>query len=375
MKNKIYILQLGMTKNIGGMETYLMTQYRKLDKKDIQYDFINLAEEYTMAFAKEIESDSSKIFSVPTRKHHPLLHYYKMMKILFNNRKKYKFIVLNTCHLYYIFPLFFAKLVGIPNRIIHSHNSQDEIKVSFLRKILIQFNKILMSFSVTDYWACSKLAGKWMFKDKTFKVIHNAIEVSDFVYNKKVRYKIRNELGISNEQFVIGHVGRFSYQKNHDFLINVFNEIYKIFPKTELLLIGDAVNDKSYLNKAKQKVKELGLEENVKFLGMRNDVPKLMQAMDCFVLPSRFEGLPLVGIEAQTAGLPCYFSDTITKEVKITDLVSFVSLKEYPKTWAKKIIKSRDFKRKDISEEIIEAGYDINSEIKKIEKFFINRGI
>ena len=140
-----------------------------------------------------------------------------------------------------------------------------------------------------------------------------------------------------------------------------------------LVLIGDAVDDKSYLNEAKQKVKELSLEENVRFLGMRNDVPEIMQAMDCFILPSRFEGLPLVGVEAQVAGLPCYFSDTITKEVKITNLVNFLSLEENPQIWARKIIKNRDFKRKSDLDEIIKAGYDINTEIRKIEKFYINK--
>lgn len=369
-KNKIYILQLGMTKNIGGMETYLMSQYRKLDKKYIQYDFVNLSKDDKMAFSEEIKNNGSKIYSVPKRKYHPFLHYYEMMKILFHNRKKYKYIVLNTCHLYYIFPLFFAKIIQIPNRIIHSHNSDDEIKISFFRKILININKILMHFSVTDYWACSEIAGKWMFKNRNFRIIHNAINVSDFVYNESIRQKVRTKLGLLKDEFVIGHVGRFSYQKNHDFLIDVFNEVHRRLPESVLILIGDAVEDKSYLNEAKQKVKELNLEENVRFLGIRNDVPDLMQAMDCFLLPSRFEGLPLVGVEAQTSGLLCYFSDVITKEIKITSLANFISLNKSSKFWAKEIIQNKNYERRDISKSVIEAGYDINTEIKKIQRFF-----
>lgn len=369
-KNKVYILQLGMTKNIGGMETYLMSQYRKLDKEYVQYDFVNLSEEDQMAFSEEIEKNGSKIYSVPKRKYHPFLHYYEMMKILFYNRKKYKFIVLNTCHLYYIFPLFFAKFMQIPNRIIHSHNSNDEIKISFFRKILININKMLMHFSVTDYWACSEIAGKWMFRNRNFRVIHNAINVSDFVYNESIRQKVRTQLGLLKDEFVIGHVGRFSYQKNHDFLIDVFNEVHRRLPEAMLLLIGDAVEDKSYLNEVKQKVKELNLEENVRFLGMRNDVPEIMQAMDCFLFPSRFEGLGIVIIEAQTAGLPCYVSSVIPNEVKITNLVDFISLNESPENWAEKIIKNKNYKRKDVSKEIIKAGYDINTEIKKMQKFY-----
>lgn len=372
-KNKVYILQLGMTKNIGGMETYLMSQYRKLDKEYVQYDFVNLSEEYQMAFSEEIEKKGSKIYSVPKRKYHPFLHYYEMMKILFYNRKKYKFIVLNTCHLYYIFPLFFAKLMQIPNRIIHSHNSNDEIKISFFRKILININKILMHFSVTDYWACSDVAGKWMFGNKSFKIIHNAIKVSEFIYNEKIRQKVRHELGISDDKFIVGHVGRFSYQKNHDFLIEIFNKIHEILPDAELLLIGSTVDDETYLNNAKEKVRKLNLEGNVKFLGLRKDVSKLMQAMDCFVLPSRFEGLPLVGIEAQTAGLPCFFSNTITNELAITDLANYISLEENPEIWAKKIIKKKNIVRKNMLEEIRKKGYDIDIEINKLENFYRNR--
>ena len=137
-----------------------------------------------------------------------------------------------------------------------------------------------------------------------------------------------------------------------------------------LLLIGDAVEDKSYLNEVKQKVKELNLEENVRFLGMRNDVPEIMQAMDCFLFPSRFEGLGIVIIEAQTAGLPCYVSIVIPNEVKITNLVDFISLNEFPENWAEKIIKNKNYKRKDISKEIIKAGYDIDTEIKKVQNFY-----
>lgn len=372
-KDKIHVLQIGMTKNIGGMETYLMAQYRNLDKDIIQYDFINLTEEYPIAFEKEIKNNGSKIYSVPTRRINPIMHYYKMVKILFKKRKIYDYIILNTCHLYYIFPLFIAKIIGIPNIIIHSHNSKDEIKIGFFRKIWIKFNKLLMNFSVTDYWACSDVAGKWMFGNKSFKIIHNAIKASEFVYDEKIRQKVRHELGISDDKFIVGHVGKFSYQKNHDFLIEIFNKIHEILPDAELLLIGSTVNDETYLNNAKEKVRKLNLEGNVKFLGLRKDVSKLMQAMDCFVLPSRFEGLPLVGIEAQAAGLPCFFSNTITNELAVTDLANYISLEETPEIWAKKIIKTKSIVRKNMLEEIRKKGYDIDIEINKLENFYRNR--
>lgn len=370
-KNKVNILQIGMTKNIGGMESYLMAQYRKMNKEKIHYDFINLTEECPLAFEDELIENKSKIFSVPTRRKEPLKHYWKMIKTLFRERRNYRYIVLNTCHLYYIFPLFIAKLFGIPNRIIHSHNGGDEIKISSLRKVLISINKLLMKFSVTDYWACSKLAGEWMFgKKRKFKVIHNAIDVDKFKFDKNIRDYMRKQLNIKDDQFVVGHVGRFSYQKNHLFLIDIFNEIVKIKPNAVLLLIGDAVVDDNYLIETKQKVKRLGLDSNVKFLGLRKDTNRLYQAMDCFVLPSRFEGLPVVGIEAQTAGLSCFFADTITDELKITDLVDFIPLDKSLKFWAEKVIKKTNEERIDMSSIIQKAGYDIKYEVSKLENYY-----
>lgn len=370
---KIYILQIGMTRNIGGIESYLIQQFRHIDKSKIMFDFVNITSEYDIVFKDEIIKENSKVYEICSRHKNPLLHYWQWIALLLKNRNKYKAIVLNSVDLSYVFPLFIAKLVGIPIRIIHSHNAGYGYKIGILRKILIRFNKILLDFSATTYFACSQKAGYWLFgKEKNFDIIHNAIEVDKYKYNLIKRQKERKKFNLENN-FVIGHVGRFVYQKNHEFLIDIFNEIHKVLPEAVLVLIGDAVEDKSYLNEAKQKVKELSLEENVRFLGMRNDVPEIMQAMDCFILPSRFEGLPLVGVEAQVAGLPCYFSDTITKEVKITNLVNFLSLEENPQIWAKKIIKNRDFKRKSDLDEIIKAGYDINTEIRKIEKFYINK--
>lgn len=369
-KNPIYVLQIGMTKNMGGLETYLIQQFEHINKNYIQYDFVNITGEYDIVFSKEIKKAGSRIYNICSRHKNPLLHYWQWIRLLKKYKKDYKVIVLNSNSLEYIYPIFIAKIFGIPVRIIHSHNAGFEKKIGMLRKLLIVFNKLLLKFSATHYFACSQKAGKWMFgENKKFFIIHNAIDVNEYKFNIQKRYYKRNELGIK-DKFVIGHIGRFAYQKNHDFLIDIFYYIHKLLPEAELLLIGDAVEDKTYLIKAKQKVKKLDLESVVKFLGIRKDVPELMQAMDCFVLPSRFEGLPLVGVEAQAAGLPCFFSDTITKEIQITNLVKFISLKDSKKLWAEEIIKSKNFVRKNISEEIIKNGYDINFEISKIERFY-----
>lgn len=369
-KKPVYVLQIGMTKNIGGLETYLMQQFEHINNNIVRYDFVNITGEYDIVFSDKIKQSGSNIYNICSRHKNPILHYWQWMKLLKKHKGKYKVIVLNANSLEYVFPLFMAKIFGISIRIIHSHNAGFEKKIGLVRKILIAFNKFLLKFSATYYFACSQKAGEWMFgKKKKFIIVHNAIDVEKYKYDLQIRQKKRKELEIK-DKFVIGHIGRFVYQKNHEFLIDVFNKIHEMLPEVELLLIGDAVENKIYLNEAKQKVKDLGLEKKVKFLGMRKDVSELMQVMDCFVLPSRFEGLPLVGVEAQAAGLPCFFSDTITKEIQITNLVKFISLQESTKLWAEEIIKSKNFVRKNTSEEIIKNGYDINFEISKIERFY-----
>lgn len=372
-RSPVHVLQIGMTRNIGGLETYLMQQFEHIDKNLIRYDFVNITGEYDIAFADKINQEGSSIYGICSRHKNPILHYWQWMKLLKKYKGKYKAIVLNTNSLEYVFPVFIAKFFNIPMRIVHAHNAGFGKKIGIARKILIAFNKFLLSFGATHYFACSQKAGEWMFgKKKKFIVIHNAIDVEKYKYDLRKRQEKRKELGIENK-FVVGHIGRFVYQKNHEFLIDIFSKVCEVLPEAELLLIGDAVEDRRYLNESKLKVKELGLEENVKFLGMRNDVSELMQAMDCFILPSKFEGLPLVGIEAQAAGLPCYFSDKITEEVKVTDLVSFIPLEESPVFWAKEVIKSKNFIRMNVSRRLIEVGYDISTEIKKIDDFYIKR--
>lgn len=370
-KKPVSVLQIGMTRNIGGLETYLMQQFEHINRDVLRYDFVNITGEYDIVFSDKIKNAGSKIYNICSRHKNPILHYWQWIKLLRKYKGRYKAIVLNTNSLEYVFPIFIANFFDIKMRIIHSHNAGFENKIGIGRKILIGFNRLLLNFSATHYFACSRKAGEWMFgKDKKFALIHNAIDVNCYKYNLEKRKEKRKNLNLENK-FVIGHVGRFVYQKNHDFLIEVFYEIYKILPEAILILIGDSVEDKLYLNEVKRKIKELNLEESVKFLGMRNDVPELMQAMDCFILPSRFEGLPLVGIEAQTSGLLCYLSDVITDEIKITDLVNFISLKKTPEFWAKRIVKNRKYIRKNKIEEITTSGYNIDREIKKIEKFYV----
>lgn len=367
----VRVLQIGMTKNIGGLETYLMQQFDHLDKTKVTYDFVNITSEDEIVFKDKILQAGSHIYGVRSRHSNPIRHYWQWIILLHRIAKNYKAIVLNSNSITYVFPIFIARFFGIPMRIMHSHNSGFEQRIGFAKKVIMKMNRFLLKWGATDYFACSQLAGKWMFGEKTpFTVIPNAIDCSKFCFDSEIRNETRKSLNIE-DKFVVGHVGRFTYQKNHGFLIDVFNEIHKINPKAVLLLIGDAVGNMSYYEKAKQKVQQYGLTGCVQFLGMRNDVPLLMQAMDCFILPSRFEGLPVVGIEAQAAGLPCFFSDTITREVGLTELAHFVSLKDSSEDWAKKITVAHAVNRKEAVNQVKAAGYEIESVAQKVQDFYL----
>lgn len=370
-KQPIRVLQIGMTKNIGGLETYLMQQFDHLDKTRVMYDFVNITSEDEIVFKEKIVQGGGRIYGVRSRHSNPIRHYWQWIRLLHHIAKDYKAIVLNSNSITYVFPIFIARFFGIPMRIMHSHNSGFEQKIGLAKRLIIAMNRILLKWGATDYFACSKLAGEWMFgKDSHFTVIPNAIDCEKYRFNENIRNQVRQTLGIE-DQFVVGHVGRFTYQKNHSFLLDIFHEIHKQNPRSVLLLVGDAVEDMSFYRAAKEKVKQYHLEDCVQFLGMRNDVPQLMQAMDCFVFPSKFEGLPVVGIEAQAAGLPCYFADTITREVGVTELAQFLPLKNNARQWAERIMQVPAVSRYNANEKVAQAGYDISTAINKVENLYL----
>lgn len=370
MTDLVKVLQIGMTRNIGGLETYLIQQFDNIDANKLHYDFVNITSESDIVYKDKIQEKGSKVYGICSRHKNPIKHYYQWIKLLCETKGEYKAIVLNSNSLVYIFPLFAASIFGIPMRVIHSHNAGHEVKTSLVRKTVISINKILMKISATHYLACSQKAGKWMFgNERKFQIVHNAIDPVPYIFNKEKRDRVRESLNIK-DKFVIGHVGRFTYQKNHKAVIDIFKEIVSIKKDSVLFLIGDAVGDTSFLDNAKLQVKELGIEDKVLFMGMRTDVSDLMQAMDVFILPSRFEGLGIVGIEAQTSGLPCYFSNNIPQELGVTNLCHYIGIDVSPDVWAHEILNTSLVKRYDMSKEIAEAGYDIKTEIKNVERFY-----
>ena len=368
---RLRVLQVGMTRNLGGIETYLIEQFRHLDKSKIDYDFVNITGEYSICYEDEILASGSKIFKVVSRHKNPLLHYWQWFNILLQNKGVYDVIVLNTNSLEYVFPLVLGKVFGIPVRVIHSHNSGFENKQSLARRLLVGMNKKLLAWSANLRFACSQFAGQWMFKDNPYHVIYNAIDIHKYDADLIVREETRNALGLHTELTLL-HVGRFSYQKNHSFLLDIFKEVHRIQPDSVLLLVGDTTEESEFLTEVKRKIKAYGLENVVRLLGRRDDVNKIMQAADVLMMPSFFEGLTVVGIEAQASDLPLLLSDTVTKELGLLPSTQFISLEAGPTAWAEAIVNSKQHNRQSRYEELKAAGYDIGNETERVEKLLID---
>lgn len=361
------ILIFGMSENLGGVETVIMNYYRNIDKKKIQFDFLYNTEK--IAYEEEITKIGGKTFKITPRA--KSIRKYKLdMKNFFKNHSKdYDAIWVNLCILSNIDWLKYAKKYGIRIRIIHSHNSKN--MTSKLKYILHKINKHFLKKYATNFWACSNEAGKWFYsksimKSNNYKIINNAIDIEEYKFNSTTREEYRKKMGIENK-LVIGHIGRMHFQKNHEFLINIFYEINKINENTHLLLIGTGPEEE----KIKEKVKMLNLEKNISFLGMRKDIKNLFQAMDVFLFPSLFEGLPLVLVEAQANGIDIYASkEGIPPNAKMSENFEFVSLRQQAMEWAKLIL-SKTHKRENNRESIKKCGYDIKEEAKKVECEFI----
>ena len=366
------VLQVGMTRNLGGIETYLIEQFRHLDKSKIDYDFVNITGEYSICYDDEILASGSKIFKVVSRHKNPLLHYWQWFTILLQHKGVYDVIVLNTNSLEYVFPLELGKVFVIPVRVIHSHNSGFENKQGLARRLLVGMNKKLLAWSANLRFACSQVAGRWMFGDKPYHVIYNAIDIRKYDANPVVRNETRQSLGLHSELTLL-HVGRFSYQKNHSFLLDIFKEVHQNQPDSVLLLVGDTSEESEFLTEVKRKIKEYGLEDSVRLLGRRDDVNKIMQAADVLVMPSFFEGLGIVGIQAQSSDLSLLLSDTVPKEVGLLPSTQFISLEAGLKVWAEAIVNSKQHNRQSRYEELKAAGYDIEHETKRVQQLLLGK--
>lgn len=351
----------------GGVESVIMNYYDHIDHTKVQFDFI-VHNDNKIDITDKVEKMGGRVYKVTPYYKNPIAFMWDIYKVIIKGHYQIVHSNMNTLS---AFPLFAAWLAGVPVRILHNHStsSPGETKRNMMKFILRPFAKLFAN----RYFACSYLAGEWMYGKKMMDsgkviIINNAIDLKKYAFDPEKRKALRKELGLKNE-FVVGHVGRFMFQKNHDFLIDVFAEVLKKCPQAMLLLIGDG----PLKSKIENKVKLLGIESHVKFLGLRKDVQNLYNVMDLFVLPSHYEGLPVVGVEAQVNGLPLLVSDCVTQEMQKTSIVTYESLSNGSKVWSEQVLtlqqKYANGKlHENTYEEMQRAGFDIIKEAKKLEE-------
>lgn len=347
----------------GGVEAVVLNYFKFINKDKVQFDFICDSDSTDIPY-DEIESLGGRVILIP-----PYQKVFKYQKELKKVLKSGNYqIVHSHINALSIFPLRAAKKAGVPIRIAHSHSTSNkkEWKKNLLKNLLKPFSKVYAN----KYMCCSELAGRWLFGDKEYDkgmvyLLNNAIDLNKYKYDEKIRKSKRKELGIKDNTFVVGHIGRFVEQKNHRFLIDIFNEIKKKNSDSILLLAGQG----PLMDEMKEKVHSLGLDDSVKFLGQRKDANELYQAFDLFLLPSLYEGLPVVGVEAQASGNLCYLSDDMTKETKVLDSTVFMSLSNSAEEWADAILAAASkYEKHDTKEEVSKYGFNIEQEAGKLEK-------
>lgn len=354
--------------NRGGAETLLMNLYRNIDRKQIQFDFA-VHSSQTGAYDDEIRSLGGNIIHFPQYNGRNHFIYKKKWQLFLKNHPEYIIIhghLRSTAAIYLNIAKRYERIT-----IAHSHSTSS--RGNYLNKLIKHFMQLPIRHIADYFFACSMQAGIWLFGRKvcagsSFYILNNAIDSEKFVFSEEIRHKVRKEINIENT-FVIGHVGNFDYTKNHSFIIDIFENINHKCKKSSLVLIGGG--DPELFKKIKKIADQKGLTENIRFLGIRNDVNELLNAFDVFLFPSVHEGLGVVAIEAQTNGLKCILSDKIPPEVKISENLKFLSLKSPSEFWAEQILVYRDgYIRENMQETIKKAGYDINDTAQWLTKFY-----
>lgn len=352
----------------GGIETMLMNYYRHIDRDKVQFDFV-CNKLKPGAYDKEATDMGARIFHSPGLHPFHYLQYIRFFKKLVKQYPEYHVLEVHNGALG-LYALNSAKCAGIPVRIYHAHgqglNLDYKIALKWVCKKMLRFN-------MTHHFTCGLKAGEYYFGKKVidsgdFVLVRNAIDVDRFVFNQEVRERLRDKNGLVGKH-VIGHVGRFMHQKNHAFLIEVFAQIVKRDENAVLVLLGEG----ELQQKISDRAKVLGVFDKVKFMGNVANANEWYQAFDLFILPSHWEGLPVVGVEAQAAGLSCLFSSSITQEIGLTDNAVFLDLRSGEEAWAEKAVSllSVQKDRKNVRDAIIRKGYDIKTEARKLEKLYL----
>ena len=326
------ILQVVSVMDMGGMENYIMNLYRQIDRTQLQFDFL-VHHARRGVFEDEIEVLGGRIFHTTLMDDLNLVRYLRQLDEMFS-RERYPIVHghLGSTAFFYLGA---AKRHGVPARILHSHcpGHPNTLK-GYVKHVLFHFSPIYANVRL----ACSTQAGEYQFRRLPFEVVPNGIDVRRFRFNERARDELRRQLGLEG-RFVVGHVGRFYYEKNHGYLLRIFQAFRQIKPDAVLLLLGDG----ALMEQTRALAGELRLGESVRFLGLIRDCAPYYQAMDAFVLPSIYEALPLTGIEAQCAGLPCLFSEEVSREIMLDDQALFLPIGPEDVTlWAAKLKEIRD---------------------------------
>ena len=355
---------------IGGSQTMILNIYKAIDRNKIQFDFVVHCKEIGV-LEEEITHLGGKIFRCPRYKGINHRQYTSWWNNFFASHPEYRIIhghVRSVAAIY----------LGVAKRydritICHSHSTSNGKNFSSIIKAVMQFP---IRYIADYFFACSLEAGEWLFgkkivKSERFKIIHNCIDISRFSYSKSNREAIRSEFSIDKDEYVIGHVGRFEAVKNHKFLVEIFHEFQKYYPKSKLLLVGDGSLREDII----LKVEKLRIRDKVIFAGQRSDVERLYSAMDSFLLPSLWEGMPVVVIEARISGLHCYLSDNISIDKTILiDEINYISLNKTATLWAKELLSSVHTKRGDIDKKLFKK-FDSIKNANILQIFYQDNGI
>lgn len=369
MKGQKMIRVLHSVSNMdrAGIETMLMNYYRHIDRNKVQFDFL-CNKLKPGAYDDEIKAMGGQIFHTPGLNPVKYPSYLRYMKKLFREHPEYKIIEAHNGALG-VYALHAAKVSGIPVRIFHAHGASITKDWKLPIKLVC---KAFLPANMNQHFTCGIAAAQCYFGESVvakgnYEWFPNAIEVERFIYNQQIRDYIREKNGLKDKN-VIGHVGRFMTQKNHMFLVDIFAEFSKYDSSARLVLLGDG----ELLDTVKEKVRQLGLEEKVIFKGNVNNVNEWYQAFDCFMLPSVWEGLPVVGVEAQAADLPCIFSDTVTKEIALSEKAKFIHLKAPKLEWVNALKDALNMReRADNTRLISDKRYNIKREAAKLQNRYL----
>lgn len=367
MKTPVRVLNMFTIMDRGGAETMVMNYYRNIDRNEVQFDFM-VHREQRGVYDDEIEALGGRIFRMCPIYPQNFSSYKRMLKQFFDEHTEYKIIHSHMSELG-CYAFIEAEKHGVPVRICHAHNAPNGFD---FKMIMRNYFKTKMMPHITHMFTCGKDSADWLFGKKNeehFIQMNNAINTRSFSYNEDIRRNVREQLLLENK-LVIGHVGRLTKQKNHKFLIDVYEQIEKKEHESVLLLIGIGELEEEI----KEYVKAKGLEEKIRFLGSRGDIDQLMQAMDVFLFPSLFEGFGIVLIEAQAAGLPCVISDRIPQESKVIHtLIRQENLSDSPAMWADIAIELfKNTKREDQLAAIVNNGFEVTEQVKWLQNFYLN---